>query len=87
VTRKGEAIEVREGGKNVRAEGVKMDVADEFFEVDVFLTDDGLVAVLEELAGATVAAVKGNDIASEKSAHQEGNAQRAAPKKEVGMIR
>ncbi len=37
---------------------VEMDIPDEFFEVNLFLTDDRLVAVLEQVAGALVGTVE-----------------------------
>ncbi len=46
-----------------------MDVADEFKEIRVFFTDNGFVAVLEEVASSFVAFVEGDGIAGHKPAH------------------
>jgi hypothetical protein len=46
-----------------------VNVADEFFEIDLFLTYDRLIAVLKELARAPVAAVEGNHVSGKEFAH------------------
>jgi hypothetical protein len=62
-TGKGETVKFRHRGNDLCPDGVQVDIADEFLEVDIFLADDGFVTVLEKLTGPMVAAVEGNDVA------------------------
>jgi hypothetical protein len=64
-----------------------VEIADQLQEVRLFLHHDGLVAVLEEVADALMAAVEGACVAREEGAHTAG--QRALPgsDQEVGVIR
>jgi hypothetical protein len=62
-------------------------VPDQFFEVDLFLADDGLVTVLEKLTCTVMTTVEGHDISSQEFTHEESKAQRPASQKEVSMIR
>jgi hypothetical protein len=63
-----------------------VDVAEQLQEVRLFLHQDGLEAVLEEVAGAAVAAVEVDGIPGEQAAHQGGERRRAAAKQDVKMV-
>jgi len=64
-----------------------VDAADKLPEVYVFVADDGLVAVLEELARSPVPPVEADDIARGKPPHEVGYTGGAAPHEEVGVVR
>ncbi len=64
-----------------------MDVADQLPEVRVFLTHNALVAVLEQMAVAVVAAIVVLGIAREKPSHQCRQPDGPAPEEEVGVVR
>ena len=63
-----------------------MGVADEFKEVRVFFTDNGFVAVLEEMAAAFMAFIEGHGIAGHKPAHDFTEWGRAGSQEEVKMV-
>jgi hypothetical protein len=69
------------------AEGIEVDVADEFQEVGLLLDEDGLVAVLEEMPDATVSAVKGARVAREEGPHGHRQRPGARTHEEVGVVR
>ena len=69
------------------SQGIEVDAADKFFTVRLLLTDDGLVAVLKEMAGSTVTQVVAGCIAREQSGHDGGQGSGAGPEEEVGVVR
>ena len=82
----GVPVQRAEIGDDRRPERVQVEVAHEFEEVRLLLHHDGLVAVLEEMARALVAAVEGAGVAGEEAPHAPG--ERAAPgaDQEVGVV-
>ncbi len=63
-----------------------MDVTDEFKKVRIFFTDDGFVAVLEEMAVAFMAFIEGHGIAGHKPAHDLAKRGRAGSEQEMKMV-
>jgi hypothetical protein len=49
---------------------VEMNVADQFLEIGIFLADDRLVSVLEQVAGSVMAEVEIDSMSSQKTAHK-----------------
>jgi hypothetical protein len=80
-------VEAAEIGDEPGPQRVEMDIAHQFPEVGVLLDHDGLVAILEEVADALVAAIVGDGIAGEEAAHESRKALRPAAEEQVGMVR
>jgi hypothetical protein len=68
-------------------QGVEVEVADEFQEVDILLHDDRLVSVLEEVADPLVAAIEGSRVSSEEAPHDAGQGAGSGPHQEVEVVR
>jgi hypothetical protein len=47
---------------DMRPQGVQMDVADKFLEIDVFLTDNGFVSILKKLTRPVITAIEKDGI-------------------------
>ena len=69
-----------------RPHRIEVDVAHQLAEVGVLLHDDGLVAVLEEVAHPPVAAVVRLGVPRQEPAHELGEPRRAAPQEQVGVV-
>ncbi len=54
------------------ADGIQVEVADQFQEIRFLLHDDRLVAILEEAPHALMAAVEGSSVAGEEIPHAPG---------------
>jgi hypothetical protein len=52
------------------AKGVEMNVTHQLEQIGFFLADDGFITVLKEVPGAAVAAVEGDRITGQQSAHE-----------------
>ena len=63
-----------------------MNIADKGKEVVVFIAEDGLVAVFEEMTGAAVFAVEVLGIPREELSHDRGDTVFAAPEQDVDVI-
>jgi hypothetical protein len=55
----------------VRSKGIQVEVAHEFEQIGLLLTQDGLVPVLEQITVAAVAPVEFRGIPGEQSPHHE----------------
>lgn len=66
--------------------GIEMDVPDQGQKIVVLIAEDGFVAVLEEMAGAAIAAIKIQGVPGEEFSHDCGDARFSALKKEVNVI-
>ena len=64
-----------------------MNIADQLQQIEVFLTEDRFIPILEEVTVSPVAAVVGDGVSGEKSSHHRGDRDRARPKQEVNVIR
>lgn len=64
-----------------------MDIAYKFEKIRVFFTDDGLVSVLEEVAGPLMPFVEGDGVSGHQFAHDLAEGRRAGAQKKVKMIR
>lgn len=67
-------------------QGVEVDVADQLKQVKVFLADDGLVTVLEKMAGSLMAKVEDHRIAGQKPQHEDGKPCLPWAEQQVKMI-
>jgi uncharacterized protein (DUF1499 family) len=81
------AIKSGEVGAQARAQGVQVDVADQFEHVRLLLDQDGPKAVLEEMSAAAMAAVEGRGVAAENGLRESGKADIGGAQKEMGVIR
>lgn len=63
-----------------------MDVTDQFQQVSILFTQDGFVAVLEKMAVAMVAEVKGDSIPRNEAAHDRGQICAGGPEQKVCMV-
>jgi hypothetical protein len=79
-----QAAEVRD---DLRAQGIEVEIPDEFEEVGLLFDHDGLVAVLEEVAHPLVPPVERPGVAREERAHAAGQGARAGADEEMGMVR
>jgi hypothetical protein len=68
-------------------ERIEVNVADQFEKVWFLFTEDGFVAVLEEMAGSFVTPVERDGIAGQEATHDAGNGRNARPKEEMDVIR
>jgi len=66
--------------------GIEMDVPDQGQKIVVLITEDGFVAVLEEMAGAAMAAIEIQSVPGEEFSHDGGDAGLAALEKDVDVI-
>lgn len=66
------AVEFFHVPNNARPQGVEMDVADEFEQIYLFFANDGLITVLKEVPGASMAKVEGDGVAGKQPPHEEG---------------
>ena len=87
MARPGEAVELPERRDTLRADGIQMEVADEFQQVGLLLHHDGLVAILEEMPHTFMAPVEGAGIAGEEGPHAARQGTRPRPDEEMGMVR
>lgn len=63
-----------------------MDVSHKFQLVCIFFTDEGFVAVLEQVPGAFVAEVKVNGITGKKSTHEGSESRLTWPQEKVCVV-
>jgi hypothetical protein len=63
-----------------------VDIPDQFFEIRIFLTQNGFVAILKKLAVTLVFAVEPACVARKKAAHENGNGSSAGSQQQVNMI-
>jgi hypothetical protein len=63
-----------------------MDITHQIFEVDVLLTDNRLVAVLEEMPGTFAPAIKAGGVPGQKPCHNLGQRDRTGAKQQVRVI-
>ena len=70
-----------------RPQRIEVDVAHQLAEVGVLLHDDGLVAVLEEVADALMATVVREGVAREHPAHESRQPLGPTPEQQVGVVR
>lgn len=64
-----------------------MNVTDQLEEIGIFLAQDRLVPILEEMPMSPVTAVVGDSVAREKPPHHSGDGGPARPKQEMNVIR
>ena len=68
-------------------ERIQMEVAHQFHQVPFLFDHDGLVPILEEVAGPAVAPVEGPGVAGEEAPHAPGEGAGPGADQEVGVIR
>lgn len=68
----GVGVQLLDAFRQAGPQRVEVDVADQFEEIRLFLADNGLVAILEKVAGPLVAKVEDHGIAGQKPAHESG---------------
>ena len=73
-------------GNNARAEWIEMDVAHQFEQVGIFLTQYGVVPVLKKMAGSVVSPVMGYRITGQKPSHQSRNRYDSGSDQQVKVV-
>jgi hypothetical protein len=63
-----------------------MDVAHQLQQVRVFLTEDGFVAVLKQIAVASVSAIEAHHVAREQPRHHGSERSSSCSQKKVNMV-
>jgi len=80
-------VQFREASDHAGAEGVQVEVPDEFEKVGLRLDHHRLVPVLEEMARALMAPVEGTRVSGEEAAHAPAERPGPSPDEEVGVVR
>jgi hypothetical protein len=83
----GGAIERAEIRHPLRPQGIQVEGTHQLQEIGLFFDDDGVVAMLEEMAAPRVAAGEGAGVPREEAPHGAGQRTGAGPREAVGMIR
>jgi hypothetical protein len=65
---------------------IEVDVTDQLQEVGVLLADDGLIAILEEMARPVVSQVEINGVPGKEPAHERPETGHAWPEQKVNVI-
>jgi len=68
------------------AQRIEMDVAHQFEKIWLFVANDRLVSVLEEMAGTPVPEVEGHGVTGQKAAHEFCQGSLARAQQEVDMV-
>jgi hypothetical protein len=68
------------------ADGIEMNIPDQFEKIGVFLAEKGFIPVLEEMAGSVVFSVKVLGISGKQPSHQGREREASASQKQVHMI-
>lgn len=63
-----------------------MNVTDQFLEIGVFLTNNGLVSVLKQMSVASMTSVKPCRITGQQPPHQSGQTRSTTSEQDMGMI-
>lgn len=74
-------------GDDAGAEGIEVDVADELQEIGFLLAEDGLVAVLEQVAGPLMASVVPDRIGRQKAPHHLCKRVPSRPEEQMKVVR
>ena len=78
-----------ESGKvcdNSCSQGVEMNITDELGEIGIFLTENGLIAILKKLAVPAVSFVEGHRMTGEKTGHHLMEGNRTGLKEQMSVI-
>ena len=73
-------------GHPLGAQGIEMDVPDKFFKVRLFLADNRLIAVLEQVSRSLVSMVVACGISGQQPGHDGGQCNSAGSEKKVGVV-
>ena len=71
---------------NVCAQGIEMNISDQFEQVGFLLADNGLVPVLENMPGAAMPSIESNGISGEQTAHELFELDASGAEQQVEMI-
>jgi hypothetical protein len=63
-----------------------MDVSDQLQQIGVFFTDDGFIAILEQMPHPTVAVIEGHGISGHEPPHDSAQGCLSGPYQQVEMI-
>jgi len=64
-----------------------VNIAYQFKKIGFFFTNDGLVAVLEQVTGAVMTKIEINRISGEETTHEAGKLQPVTPQQQMEMVR
>ena len=67
--------------------GIEMNVAYQLQKIGFFFADDGLVAVLEQVAGSVMSKIEIDCIPGKEATHEAGKLQPVAPQQKMEMVR
>lgn len=82
-----EILQVLRRGNDTGAERIEVDVADELQEIGLLLAEDGLVAVLEQVAGPLVAPVVPDRVGRQKAPHHLCERRLSRPEEQMKVVR
>jgi hypothetical protein len=83
----GKALELLQVPDHPGPERIQMDVADQLQQIGVFLTGNGPVAVLEEIAVSPVSAVEAHHIAGEEPRHHGRDGNTPCSQEKMNVVR
>jgi len=86
VARPGISSKIIQVGNKAGPERIEMDVPDQILEIGVFLTDDRLVAVLEEMSGTVMSSVEAGGVSGQEPCHNFGQRSSAGAQQNVNMV-
>ena len=82
-----ESLQLLHRGNDAGAQGIEVDIADELQEIGFLLAKDGLVTVLEQVAGPFVAPVVPDSVGCQKATHHLCKRRLSRPEEEMKVVR
>ncbi len=79
-------VQFSEGFDDSRPQRIQMNVAHQFQKIDVFLTKNRFIAVLEQMAASVASPVEASGIAAQQSSHDGSHGNITGFQQEVKMI-
>jgi hypothetical protein len=68
------------------SQGIEMDIANQLSEIDIFLSYNGFVAILKQMAVAFVTDIVGDGVSAQKPPHKHGQSLSATAQENMGML-
>jgi hypothetical protein len=65
---------------------VQVDIAHQFLEIEIFLTQNRFVSILKKLTVPPVFLIEPTRVASQKAAHEHGYRNRSGSEQEMGVV-
>jgi hypothetical protein len=87
MTGPGEALKRAQIVEDTRAEGVQVQIANEFQKINLLVDHDGFVAILEHVAGPLVTTIELSSIAGQERSHAPTYRTRVRPNQQMRVVR